>query len=80
MIENAGLNPIQIVTELRNAHIKGENNAGIDMCLATHAQGKISNMVEKDVVAPLLVFSSAIQLSTETVISLLKIDNVVETR
>lgn len=80
LAENAGLNPIQIVTELRNAHIGGSNNAGIDMCLATHAQGKISDMVEKDVVAPLLVFSSATQLATETVISLLKIDNVVETR
>lgn len=80
LAENAGLNPIQVVTELRNAHIAGSHNAGIDMCLATHAQGKISDMVEKDVVAPLLVFSSAVQLATETVISLLKIDNVVETR
>ena len=47
---------------------------------ATHAQGKISDMFEKNVIAPLLVFSSAIQLATETVVMLLKIDNIVETR
>jgi len=80
LAENAGLNPIQIVTELKAAHVAGQHNAGIDMRKATHAQGKISDMFEKNVIAPLLVFSSAIQLATETVVMLLKIDNIVETR
>jgi len=80
LAENAGLNPMQIVTELKAAHVAGQHNAGIDMRKATHAQGKISDMFEKNVIAPLLVFSSAIQLATETVVMLLKIDNIVETR
>eukprot|EP00741_Cyanophora_paradoxa_P004997 tig00000842_g4844.t1 len=31
LAENAGLNPIQIVTELRNRHINGEKTAGINV-------------------------------------------------
>lgn len=31
LAENAGLNPIAVVTELRNRHAKGEKNAGINV-------------------------------------------------
>jgi T-complex protein 1 subunit delta len=31
LAENAGLNPINIVTELRNKHLKGEKTAGINV-------------------------------------------------
>jgi hypothetical protein len=31
LAENAGLNPITIVTELRNRHAQGEQNAGINI-------------------------------------------------
>lgn len=31
LAENAGLNPIGIVTELRNRHARGERNAGINV-------------------------------------------------
>jgi T-complex protein 1 subunit delta len=31
LAENAGLNPIAIVTELRNRHALGETNAGINV-------------------------------------------------
>ena len=31
LAENAGLNPIAIVTELRNRHVKGEKTAGINV-------------------------------------------------
>lgn len=31
LAENAGLNPIAIVTELRNRHALGERNAGINV-------------------------------------------------
>jgi T-complex protein 1 subunit delta len=40
----------------------------------------ISNILEEDVVQPLLVSTSAIELSTETVTLLLKIDDYVQTR
>lgn len=31
LAENAGLNPISIVTELRNSHLKGFKNSGISL-------------------------------------------------
>jgi chaperonin GroEL (HSP60 family) len=43
-------------------------------------QGQISNILEEDVVQPLLVSTSAIELSTETVTLLLKIDDYVQAR
>ncbi|KAH9483924.1 T-complex protein 1 subunit delta [Psilocybe cubensis] len=75
LAENAGLNPIAIVTELRNRHALGERNAGINV-----RKGLISNILEEDVVQPLLVSTSAVELSTETVCLLLKIDDYVQAR
>ena len=75
LAENAGLNPIAIVTELRNRHAHGEKNAGINM-----RRGMISNILEEDVVQPLLVSTSALELATETVCLLLKIDDYVQSR
>ncbi|KIK57708.1 hypothetical protein GYMLUDRAFT_743098 [Collybiopsis luxurians FD-317 M1] len=75
LAENAGLNPIAIVTELRNRHALGERTAGINV-----RKGLISNILEEDVVQPLLVSTSAVELATETVCLLLKIDDYVQTR
>ncbi|THH10793.1 hypothetical protein EW145_g1072 [Phellinidium pouzarii] len=75
LAENAGMNPIAIVTELRNRHALGERNAGINV-----RTGLISNILEEDVVQPLLVSTSAVELSTETVCLLLRIDDYVQAR
>eukprot|EP00199_Chlamydomonas_sp_CCMP681_P000898 CAMPEP_0119110492 /NCGR_PEP_ID=MMETSP1180-20130426/30097_1 /TAXON_ID=3052 ORGANISM="Chlamydomonas cf sp, Strain CCMP681" /NCGR_SAMPLE_ID=MMETSP1180 /ASSEMBLY_ACC=CAM_ASM_000741 /LENGTH=531 /DNA_ID=CAMNT_0007096859 /DNA_START=18 /DNA_END=1613 /DNA_ORIENTATION=+ len=73
--ENAGLNPIQIVTELRRLHAAGDKYAGINV-----KKGTITNMIEESVVQPLLVTSSAITLATECVRMILKIDDIVPVR
>ncbi|KAE8232415.1 hypothetical protein CF326_g2549 [Tilletia indica] len=70
LAENAGLNPIAIVTELRNRHANGERTAGINV-----RKGQITNILEENVVQPLLVNVSALTLATETVCLLLKIDD-----
>uniref|UniRef100_A0A250Y2S1 T-complex protein 1 subunit delta n=1 Tax=Castor canadensis TaxID=51338 RepID=A0A250Y2S1_CASCN len=75
LAENAGLNPISTVTELRNRHAQGEKTSGINV-----RKGGISNILEEMVVQPLLVSVSALTLATETVRSILKIDDVVNTR
>lgn len=75
LAENAGLNPIMIVTELRNRHSKGEKDAGINV-----RKGLITNILEENVVQPLLVSTSAIQLASETVRMILKIDDIVQGR
>jgi len=74
LAENAGLNPITIVTELRIRHAKGEKHAGINV-----RKGIISDMAEENVLQPLLVSTSALELATECVRMILKIDGVVPT-
>uniref|UniRef100_A0A1B6DNB6 T-complex protein 1 subunit delta n=1 Tax=Clastoptera arizonana TaxID=38151 RepID=A0A1B6DNB6_9HEMI len=74
LAENAGLNPISTVTELRNRHAQGEKTTGINV-----RKGAITNILEENVVQPLLVSTSAITLASETVRSILKIDDIVNT-
>jgi len=74
LAENAGLNPISTVTELRQKHANGEKNAGINVRL-----GMVTNIFNENVVQPLLVSSSAITLASETTRSILKIDDIVST-
>lgn len=74
LAENAGLNPIATVTELRSRHAQGEINAGINV-----RKGAITDILKEDVVQPLLVSTSSITLATETVRSILKIDDILNT-
>jgi T-complex protein 1 subunit delta len=70
--ENAGLNPIVFVTELRNRHNDGQTYAGLNI-----KKGIIEDMLETQVVQPSLVSQSAITLATECVRMILKIDDIV---
>lgn len=72
LAENAGLKPIETVTELRNRHAIGEKFAGINV-----KKGCITDIYKDNVIQPLLVTTSCIQLATETVRSILKIDDIV---
>jgi T-complex protein 1 subunit delta len=74
LAENAGLNPISIVTELRNKHALGDANAGINV-----KKGIISNIAAEGVVQPLLVSTSALELATETVSLILRCDDILMT-
>jgi len=75
LAENAGLNPIYVVTELRNRHIKGEKESGINV-----KKGICDNMITENVIQPALVTQSALSLATECVRMILKIDDLVLTR
>ena len=73
LAENAGLNPIQVVTDLRNRHTEGQTYAGISI-----RKGTISDDISlENVVQPSLVTKSALKLSTECVRIILKIDDLV---
>merc|ERR1719193_2101054 len=74
LAENAGLDPVKTVTELRKVHQDGDKTAGINV-----KKGTISSMVEESVLQPALVSRSVIQLASETVCSILKIDDIVNT-
>lgn len=73
--ENAGLSPINMVTELRRRHVNGEKTMGINV-----RSGTITDMLEEKVLQPLLVSTSAIKLATECVRMILKIDDIVGVR
>ena len=75
LAENAGLDPILFVTELRNRHTDGQRYAGINIRKST-----IMDMEEETVVQPTLVSASALTLATECVRMILKIDDIVMTR
>ena len=72
LAENAGMHPTMIVTELRKQHSEGKSSAGVDV-----KSRCISDMKELNILQPLLVNLSAISLATETVIMILKIDDIV---
>merc|ERR1712078_894466 len=75
LAENAGLQPVEVVTNLRAAR---EKFAGINV-----RRGNISNLVEEgqeSVLQPLLVSSSIVNMATETVRMILKIDDMVMTK
>ena len=74
LAENAGISPINVVTELRNRHSKGETFSGVSV-----KKGNIVNMKEESVLQPALVTQSALTLATEVVRMILKIDDVVMT-
>jgi T-complex protein 1 subunit delta len=75
LAENAGMDPINFVTELRNRHINGEKYAGLNV-----RRNTILNMLEENVVQPSLVSISALTLATECVRMILKIDDIVLSR
>jgi T-complex protein 1 subunit delta len=75
LAENAGLDPIHMVTELRNLHARGHKYHGINV-----RKNTISDMMEENVVQPLLVSTSALGLATECQMMLMKIDDIVPTR
>ena len=77
LAENAGLNAIDVVTQLRAAHANGHVHAGVNV-----KDGSIDLDIGKNqkVLQPLLVSLSAIRMATETVRMIMKIDDLVWTR
>lgn len=75
LAENAGLQPIKAVTELRRQHAAGLKFAGINV-----KKGRVTDIWEENVIQPLLVSTSAITLATECVRMLLKIDDICASR
>ncbi|KAI4158266.1 MAG: hypothetical protein LQ342_007601 [Letrouitia transgressa] len=76
LAENAGLNSIKVVTDLRHRHEFGEKNAGVSI----RSGGVKNSMKDENVLQPLLVSTSAIELAAETVKMLLRIDDIALSR
>ncbi|TMI63243.1 thermosome subunit [Candidatus Bathyarchaeota archaeon] len=72
LAENAGLEPIDIMVQLRAAHEKGQIWAGVDI-----EDGKVSDLEEKGILEPLSVKAQVIKSATEAAGMILKIDDVI---
>ncbi len=72
LAENAGLDQIDILSELRSRHEKGELYSGVDVL-----GGKVANMKQKEVFDPLSVKKQAIKSGVEAATMILRIDDVI---
>jgi thermosome len=72
LAENAGLDPVDILSELRTRHEKGEKWAGIDVLA-----GKVEDMTKINVYEPLAVKKQIIKSANEAASMILKIDDVI---
>ncbi|MGB9881194.1 MAG: thermosome subunit beta, partial [Methanomassiliicoccales archaeon] len=72
LAENAGLDPIDILIELRKAHKSGEKHAGVNVFT-----GKITDMLKENVIEPLRVGRQAINSATDAAVMILRIDDVI---
>jgi len=73
--ENAGLDPIDMMLELRREHKKGHKNAGVDVL-----NGKVGDMLKIKVIEPLNVSLHEIQAASEAATMILRIDDVIASR
>lgn len=72
LAENAGLDPIDKLVELRAAHEKGKKTFGLDVF-----EGKPVDMLAAGVVEPLRVKTQAIASAAEAAVMILRIDDVI---
>lgn len=72
LTENAGLDPIDILSELRSRHEKGETWAGIEVL-----SGKVQDMSKAGVFEPITVKKQIIKSASEAAMLIIKIDDVI---
>jgi chaperonin GroEL (HSP60 family) len=72
LAENAGLDSIDSLVELRSRHDGGDETAGLDAYT-----GDVIDMQAEGVVEPLRVKTQAIESATEAAVMLLRIDDVI---
>jgi len=75
LAENAGLDPIDIMLELRKAHKEGKIHAGINVFT-----GKVTDMKKEKVLEPVRVGTQAISSATEAATMILRIDDIIASK
>jgi len=72
--ENAGMDPIDTLTNLRSKQNKGEKWTGIDVM-----KGRVTNMKSSDIIEPLAVKNQIVSAATEAACMIIRIDDVIAT-
>jgi len=75
LAENAGLDPIDMLIELRKAHKSGQQRAGVNL-----STGKTVDMGELHVIEPIRVGRQAIESATDAAVMILRIDDVIASK
>jgi thermosome len=70
LAENSGLDPIDMLVELRSQHEKGNKDGGLNVFT-----GKVENMWDNGVIEPLRIKTQAILSATEAAVMILRIDD-----
>ncbi len=75
LAENAGLDPINILIDLRTAHKKGQKDSGINVW-----NGLITDMKKMRIIEPMRITKQALQGATEVSNMILRIDDVIASK
>jgi thermosome len=72
LAENGGLDPIDVITELKAKHDKGEKNFGINIF-----NNKVEDVLKAGIIEPLKIKTQAIASASEVAMMILRIDDVI---
>ncbi|VVB79370.1 Thermosome subunit [uncultured archaeon] len=72
LAENAGLDPLDVLTELKVSHEGGNRNHGLNLF-----SGKVEDTMARGIIEPIKVKNQAISSSSEVAIMILRIDDVI---
>ena len=72
LAENAGLDPIDVLTELKAMHEAGDKNAGLNLFV-----NKVENVLSAKIIEPYKIKAQAINSATDVAILILRIDDVI---
>lgn len=75
LAENAGLDPIDILIDIRKAHKNGQASAGVNVI-----SGKVTDMKREKIIEPIRVGKQAIHSATDAAVMILKIDDVIASK
>jgi len=75
LAENAGLDPIDVLTELKSMHNNGEINAGINIFT-----NRVENSIKAGIIEPMKIKTQAISSATEVAVMILRIDDVLASK
>ena len=75
LAENAGLDPVNTIIDLRKAHSEGHSTHGVNVY-----DGGVVDMAKSKVFEPSRVVEQAIQSASETAVMILRIDDVISSK
>ncbi|MEM1535670.1 MAG: thermosome subunit alpha [Candidatus Pacearchaeota archaeon] len=75
--ENAGLDPIDVLTELKSRHEKGEKYIGLDVSSSAKNSGECCDTLKRGIIEPLEIKNQAIKSASEVAMMILRIDDVI---